>query len=131
MAVFRVVSFNAPARAVLTTRETNNHHSVVIQRCGSDCVAFLPAFGLNGPRRFSRFLIQRHKASVELPDVNLSLTQSQAAAAPAAADRRDGFVEPGFIFPEGFSRLYADRENVIGTRDDINDSIANNGLRFA
>src|SRR5437867_1299081 len=130
-AIFGVIRFNAAPYAILSTRETNDHHPVEIERGGRNCVALLPALGLNGPRWCARFFIQRHEAAVQLSDKNLSLPKTHAAACPAAADRRDFLVEPGLVIPESLARFHADRENVIGTSDDVNHSIVNNRLSFA
>src|SRR5438093_2711293 len=130
-AIFGVIRFDAAPYAILSTRETNDHHSVVIERGGRNCVALLPTLGLNGPRRCARFFIQRHEPAVQLSDKNLSLPETHATACPAATDRRDFLVEPGLVFPESLARFHADRENVIGTSDDVHHSIVNNRLRFA
>src|SRR5438094_569553 len=103
ISVFGVVRFHTASRAVLTTGKADDDPAIVEKRSGRNCVAFLPAFGLDGPNDFARLFIQSDEAAIQLADVDLAFADRESAARPAAADRRDLLVEMRLILPKGLA----------------------------
>ena len=131
VSVLRIVGLDPASRTVLAAGKADDDQSVEVKGCGRNRVTVLPALRLNGPRRFARFLIQRHQAAVQLSHINLALTQREATARPAAADGGDGLVKVWLILPESLACLHANRENIVCSRDDIDDAFMNDGLSLA
>jgi hypothetical protein len=86
---------------------------------------------LSCQRYFAGSLVERDELAVELPDINLAVAETQAAARPAAADDADRVVEAGAIRPQDVARVDVDREHVVRARDDVERAVVHERLRFA
>src|SRR5262249_43086226 len=130
VAVFRVIRFDAASSTVLATCKTDDYQTVVIKRCGRDRITLLPRLCLNGPNLLTRLFIQSHQPAIELSDINSALTYRQPAAGPTAADGGDLFIEVRLVFPVGLACFHTDGKDVVGSCDDIDEPVVNDGLRL-
>ena len=76
-------------------------------------------------------LIERHQLAVELAEEDLAVANADAAIRPAAAHGADLGIETRLVFPHDRARVHADREHVVGARDDVDNSVVHDRLRFA
>src|SRR6185295_1923190 len=130
LAVARVERFDAAANAALAAGKSRVDEAVVVERRRRDRIAFLPALGLHGPRDLARALIERDELAVELADEDLAVAKAQPAARPAAADGCVRGIEIRAVLPEDLAAVDADRERVVRARDDIDDAVVDERLRF-
>jgi len=120
-AAARIERPEAALDAVFCARETRNDESVIVEWRARDTEPILPAFRLYGPDDLAVALVQCDELAVELADINLAVAHRQATARPTAANYVDGLIEIRFVGPQRLARVDTDREDVVGSSNDIND----------
>src|SRR5690606_1464285 len=117
--------------AALAAGEARDDEAVVVERRARDRVALLPALRLHGPDHLPARLIERDELAVELTYIDFAVPDADTAARPAAAHRVVGGIEIGAVVPEYLAAVDAEREDVVGARHDVDDSVDDDRLRFA
>ena len=131
LAVLRVEGLHAAARAAVPAREARDHHAVVVERRAGDREVLLPALGRDVPNRLARRAIERDEPRVEPTDEDLVAAHRDAAARPAAADRRELGIEVRRVLPEDLAAVDRHRKHVVGAGDHIGDAVVDDRLRLS
>ena len=118
------------ADAKLAARDPAVDHAVIVERRAGDAVAVLPLFDRRLPGDLAGLHVQRDDVGVELAEVDLSFSHRKTAIDPAAADRRDGLIDAGPVFPDHLAGLGVEREHVIVAGDDIHDAVLHERRRL-
>src|SRR6185295_10276756 len=119
MAVSGVERLDASPRAVLAPGEADDDFALVVKRCRRNRVAVLPTLRLNRPDTFTAALIECDELPIQLTDVHPAVADRDAAARPSAADSGDVVRKSGLVVPEHAAALHAQREHIVGARDDV------------
>ncbi len=130
-AVLRVERLHAAARAAVAAREADDHLAVVVDRRGRDREVLLPALGRDVPERLAGRAIERDEPRVEPADEHLVAAHRDAAARPAATDRREAGVEVRGVLPEDLAAVDRHGEHVVGARAHVGDAVVDDRLRLA